>query len=402
MSSSLPFPEDRGHLEAGDPVAWTRALVAVPSVNPELEEGGSGEAAVAELVEPFLRSWGFEVERHEPRPGRVSLVARLGNSAPVLALCGHLDTVGAAGMTIPPFQPGAPGGARIQGRGSADMKSGVAAALAAAAAVARNGGPRRGSLALVLTADEEHASIGLEALLAGGLRADGVIVTEPTELAVAPANRGFVWVEVRGRGRAAHGSRPEVGRDAIRQVGRFLAALDALDGRGGELRIRGGVARHPLLGAESLHAGTIEGGEAPSVYPAECRLVLEARILPGRAPEEVVDEVASLAREVENRHPGVPLEVTGGLARPGADLPDDAPLLTALRRALEAAGVPRRTEGMTAWVESAWFVEAGIPALCFGPGSIARAHTADEWVAVDEIEAAARVLTALATEGLPS
>jgi acetylornithine deacetylase len=400
MSSALPFPEDRELLDAGDPLAWTRALVAVPSVNPELEPGGSGEAGVADLIAPFLRSWGFRVERHEPRPGRVSLVARLGDSAPVLALCGHLDTVGVGGMTIPPFAPGDAGDGRVRGRGSADMKSGVAAVLAAAAATARAGGPRQGSLALVLTADEEHASLGLEALLAGGLRADGVVVTEPTELALSPANRGFVWIEVVARGRAAHGSRPEVGRDAVRQVGRLLAALDTLDEGGGALRLGDGAARHPLLGTESLHAGTIAGGEAPSVYPAHCRLVLEARVLPGRRPEEVVEAVADLARGVEARYPGVPLEVTGGLSRPGADLPGDAPLVEALRRALAATGVPERTEGMTAWVESAWFVEAGIPALCFGPGSIARAHTADEWVAVQEIEAAARVLTHLAGEGL--
>jgi acetylornithine deacetylase len=407
-------PGIRAALEAGDPVAWTRAMVAVPTVNPELEAGGAGEAPLADLLLPWLERWGFRVERREPVPGRVTLVAERGAGAPVLGLCGHLDTVGVAGMEIDPFDPvleaggeeggvGATGGERrILGRGSADMKAGVAAILAVAARTAPGtpeprGAPRRGSgaageqpgaipgtLRIVLTSDEEHASLGLRDVLDAGFQAEAVVVTEPTELALAPASKGFAWYTVTAHGRAAHGSRPELGRDAIRQMGRVLAALDHAPLLA--------ETTHPLLGAASIHAGTISGGVAPSVYPASCRLELEARLLPGETGAQVAEALQSLLRDVEARHPQVPLSLETGMERPSAELGGDHPLAAGLAAALEAEGMPPRLEGMTAWVESAWFMEAGIPALCFGPGSIAQAHTARESVPVHEIEVAARVL----------
>ncbi len=396
--TSLPPSIEPGlasRLESGDPVAWTRALVAIPSVNPEIEPGGPGEASIADFIAPHLEAWGYHVTRLEPVPGRPTLLARLGRSTGGLALCGHLDTVGVGGMRIAPFDPGLEDG-RIQGRGSADMKAGVAAILAAAHAMARE---RPGaSLAVVLTADEEHASLGLRHLLDSGFAAEGVVVTEPTSLALATANKGFLWITVEARGRAAHGSRPELGRDAIRQLARMIAALDALDegGRGALRGEGGGPGEHPLLGAGSFHAGTIAGGDAPSVYPDRAGVTLEFRFLPGADTRDMVATVAAEARRIESLHPGVTLHVEPGLERPGADLPVRAPLVQALSASLRAEGVEPRIEGMTAWVESAWFMEAGIPSLCFGPGSIAQAHTDDEWVAVDEIEAAARVLVRLA------
>jgi acetylornithine deacetylase len=389
----MPDPQMRVALDPdllrGDPVAWARALVATPSVNPLLEEGGVAEGPVADLIDPYLRAWGFEVDRSEPQPGRVSLVARWGEGSPVLGLCGHLDTVGVAAMSIPPFLPEVREG-RLFGRGSADMKSGLAAILAASAAVVRAGAPPRGTLVLIFTADEEHASLGLRHLLDAGLEADAVVVTEPTSLALAPANKGFLWATVRARGRASHGSRPDLGRDAIRQVGRVLAALDHDD-----LGLRTGDAAHPLLGSESLHAGTIQGGAAPSIYPEHCQLELEFRFLPGRDPGVLLSRLARLLAQVETGHPGVSLHLDGGMVRPGAELAADAPLARLLGEALDAEGLPVQVEGMTAWVESAWFMEAGIPSLCFGPGSIGEAHTADESVPLLEIHRAAAVLEGL-------
>jgi acetylornithine deacetylase len=380
----------------GDPVAWTRALVATPSVNPDLEAGGTGEGDVADLLVPYLEAWGFRVRRTEPAPGRACLVAHLGEGSPTFALCGHMDTVGVEGMTISPFGAEERAG-RVEGRGSADMKSGLAVILAAAASTAGSGGPGSGTLALVFTADEENASIGLRHLLDEGFTADGVVVTEPTELAIAPASKGFLWLTIRARGRAAHGSRPAEGRDAIRQVGRVLAALDTDD-----LGLGTAGPAHALLGHGSLHAGTIQGGVAPSVYPASCTLVLEARLLPGQDPDAVQDRVARLLERVEAAHPDVPLTVEVDMVRPGAELDSGSPLALALADVMREEGLPVRIEGMSAWVESAWFMEAGIPALCFGPGSIGDAHTADESVAVEEIVTAARVLTGLVRKQLSS
>lgn len=369
---------------AGDPVALTRALVATPSVNPALEPGGSGEAAAARLAADWLEAWGFSVEMPEVAPGRPNVVARLGGGSPTLLLNGHLDTVGVEGMTVPPF--GAePSDDRLLGRGSADMKGGLGALLAAGCGVARGGGPERGELIVALTCDEEHASLGMQALVGSDVRADAAVVCEPTELTVMPAHKGFHWIDLTFRGRAAHGSRPEEGRDGIRSAGRCLAALDRLEARFAE-----GLA-HPLLGRATVHAGTIQGGSAPSVYPELCTLVLELRVLPGTSAEDSLEAVRDLVRSMETGE-GVDVSIESALFRPGTEVEASSPLVRGLLGALEAEGRPGRVRGMSAWVDAAFLNEAGVPAVCFGPGSIARAHSADEWVSLEEIRTAARIL----------
>lgn len=378
---------------SGDPVELARALVRIPSVNPDLEAGGAGEGEIARMCADLLRGWGFETEAPETAPGRSSVVARVGRGTPSLVLNGHLDTVGVDGMTEPPFS-GALDGGRIRGRGAADMKGGVAAILWAARELTRRGGLHRGTLQVVLTADEEHASIGLRDLLDRGLAADAAVVCEPTSLAIMPANKGFVWIEATFRGRAAHGSRPDLGRDAIRAAGRTLAALDAWE------RQAAADSPHPLLGRGSIHAGTISGGSTPSVYPESCSLVLEARLLPGEDPDEAVARVRRIASAHPSPSDGVEVAIERGLYRPGAALPGDHALIAGLGASIEAEGLPVRVEGMTAWVEAAWFVDAGIPALCFGPGSIDDAHGSRESLAADEVRAAARVLERFAGDFL--
>lgn len=378
-----PDPEKAGR--TADPLELTRALVAIPSVNPDLSPQGTGEAEVARVCASWLRDWGFDVEVTEAAPGRPSLVARMGRGRPRTILNGHMDTVGVEGMTVAPFDPVVREG-RILGRGSADMKSGLAAILAAAHALSRDPESFPGELLVVFTCDEEYASIGLQDLLERGLEGDRAVVTEPTGLALCTANRGFVWVHLEVEGRAAHGSRPDLGRDAIRAAGRILEELD-----GYESEVAGDDA-HPLLAPHSIHAGTIQGGVTPSIYPAHCSLVLEARTLPGEGVERVMEGVHRVVERARRAEPELEVRVRPGLSRPAAELAADHPLVVGLSEACRAEGVEPRLAGMTAWVESAWFVEAGIPALCFGPGEIARAHTADEWVDVEEIRAAARIL----------
>lgn len=385
-ASDPPDPVEAGR--SGDPVSMTRVLVAIPSVNPEMEEG-SGEAEVARVCAGWLAEWGFQVETVETRPGRPSVVARLGRGFPTTILNGHTDTVGVEGMRMAPFDPVLRDG-RILGRGSCDMKGGLGAILAAARRLAMDADSFPGELLVVLTSDEEHASIGLRDLLDRGLRADRAVVAEPTSLAICPANKGFFWAHVSVEGTAAHGSRPDLGRDAIRDAGRVLAALDAYDV---ELTW---TDPHPLLGRGSIHAGTIHGGTSPSVYPASCRMILEARTLPGEGPPQVMERLERVLAEVRKQDPEVRSRVQGGLFRNGAEIPVEAPLVRDLSEVCRAEGIEPRIEGMTAWVESAWFVEAGIPAVCFGPGSLEHAHSAEEWVPVAEIEAAARVFEALA------
>ena len=383
MTVPIPTPHDAGR--SGDPVAMTQALVAIPSVNPALSKEGTGEAQVTRVCEEWLRSWGFQVQVVETQPGRPSLVARLGTGSPVTLLNGHTDTVGVEGMTIDPFDPRIEEG-HILGRGSCDMKSGLAVILAVARKVALDPGAFPGQLVVAITADEEHASIGIRDFLDGGLTADRAVVTEPTGLALCPANRGFVWVHLDVKGRAAHGSRPELGRDAIRGAGRILAELDQY-----EVQARGHLS-HPLLPPHSIHAGTIRGGTTPPVYPDHCELILEARTLPGEGVEEVMEGVRGMVDRARKKDPELQVEFRAGLNRPPAQIASDHPLVRSLSASLREEGQEPRLEGMTAWVESAWMVEAGIPALCFGPGSIERAHTADEAVPISEIQVATRVL----------
>ena len=377
-------------IERGDAVALTRELVRVDSRNPSLAAGAPGEREVARVLAEILRAWGLDVEVSEAAPGRPNVVARAGNRAlggRSLMFNGHLDVVGVEGMVHPPFEALERDG-RIYGRGSADMKGGIAAMCAAAARIARSG--MEGELVVVAVADEEHASIGTQAAVASGVRADAAIVTEPTRLAIAPAHRGFAWITVEIRGRAAHGSRYDIGVDAIRNAGLLLAELDALDADA--LRAR----THHLLGHASLHASLIEGGTAMSVYPDRCTLRLERRTMPGESTTLVVEDIRSACERISRRRPDFSADVTLEMARAPSDVPDDAPIVRALASVIEARGASARIEGMSAWTDAAILNDAGIPAICFGPGDIALAHAAEEWTESAEIESAAGTLTDLA------
>jgi len=371
----------------GDPVALTRILVATPSVNPSMEADGAGEESIARMTHQWLSDWGYRSELQEVEPGRWNVVARHGSGGLRLVLNGHLDTVGVGGMEIEPFSGDLRHG-RVWGRGACDMKGGLAIILATAAALAREGHP--GELVVALTADEEHASIGMQAFAASLDGADGAVVCEPTSLAVMPAHKGFLWMDAEFRGKAAHGSRPEEGVDAIAHAGLYLGALQGL---AAELEAR---SPHPLLGTPSFHAGTIQGGSAPSVYPARCTLVLERRTLPGETAQGVLEEFQDVLEKVGSEHPELQARLTPGLFRPGTEVDVEAPLVRGLLAAIQEEGRPGRVEPMTAWVDAAFLNESGVPAVCFGPGSIAHAHSDVERVSEEELKAGARILTRFA------
>ncbi len=371
----------------GDAVALCRAMVATDSVNPVLAPGGAGERAVAELVAGWLEGWGLDPEMSEVAPGRFNVVGTLEGEGPTLMLNGHLDTVGVEGMTIPPFAATLEGN-RLLGRGSCDMKGGDAAILAAVARLAE-GGPRP-PLVVAFTADEEHASLGMAHLVESSVHADLAVVCEPTSLAVMPAHKGFVWLRALFSGRAAHGSRPEIGIDAIRHAGLYLAALDEYSE---ELRAR---PAHPLLDHGSFHAGTIAGGTAESVYPESCELLLERRTMPGEEPGAVVREFQDVLDALLERHTEMHASLEMTLARPGTEVSESSELVQGLLAALRERDVEPRVEGMTAWVDAAFLNEAGVPAVCFGPGDTAQAHTEHEWIDVHEIRICAEVLETFA------
>ena len=373
----------------GDAVALARALVQIDSRNPTLVPGAPGEAEVARTLASVLDDWGFSVEISEAALGRPNVVARIGpGDAPALMLNGHLDVVGVDGMVHGPFAAELRSG-RIYGRGSADMKGGVAAMCAAATGVTSQSNAQ---VVIAAVADEEYESLGLRALLASGLRSDAAIVTEPTRLAICPAHRGFAWMDVTFTGRAAHGSRYDLGVDAILHAGLLLAELDALEERRGE-----GLT-HPLLGRTSLHASTIRGGVGMSTYPERCDLAIERRTLPGETAQQALREVNEACDRIRARRPGFNAQVKLNTAQAPSDVPVDAEIVKRLRTALEGESMPVKIEGLSAWTDAALLNEAGIPAVCFGPGDISLAHAAEEFVPVIEIEQATRVLARVVTD----
>jgi acetylornithine deacetylase len=278
----------------------------------------------------------------------------------------------------------------MYGRGSTDMKAGVAAMCAAAVRAADAG--IDGEIVIAAVVDEEYESIGTRGLIHAGVRADAAIVTEPTRMAIMPAHRGFTWTRVAFRGRAAHGSRYDLGIDAIKHAGLLLAELDAYEREVLTKRT------HPLLGHASLHAGTIHGGTGLSTYPDACELTIERRTLPGERQADAVREVREAAERVGSRVNGFEADVHHVFSQGPSDVAIDAPIVQALGGAMQACGERVRHEGMSAWTDAALLNDAGVPAICYGPGDISLAHSAEEWVNVDEIERAARVLERLARD----
>jgi acetylornithine deacetylase len=373
----------------GDAVALARALIKIDSRNPTLVPDGPGEGEVARTLASILDDWGFSVQIVDAIPGRPNVVARVGpRDAPALMLNGHLDVVGVEGMIHEPFAAEMRSG-RIYGRGSADMKGGLAAMCAAATVVSKSSNAQ---VVIAAVVDEEYESLGLRALLASGVRAEAAIVTEPTRLAICPAHRGFAWIDVTLAGRAAHGSRYDLGVDAIMHAGLLLAELNDLEQK------RESGRRHPLLGRTSLHASTIRGGVGMSTYPERCELAIERRTLPGEDASLALREITDACERVRARHPAFSAQVRLNTAQAPSDVAVDAPVVERLRRALEGEKIPVRIEGLSAWTDAALLNEAGIPAVCFGPGDISLAHAAEEYVPVEDIERGTRVLARVVRE----
>jgi acetylornithine deacetylase len=305
---------------------------------------------------------------------------------PTLMFCGHIDTVGVAGMERP-FNPVHRDG-RLYGRGAQDMKGGVAAMLGAARQIAEQGGCARGRLVVAAVVDEEHASIGAEAL-AETWRADAAVVTEPTDLDIAVAHKGFEWVRVETHGRAAHGSRPRDGRDAILRMGRVLGRLESLDRR---LQAQ---TPHALLGTGSLHASIINGGRELSSYPERCSLQIERRTLPGEEVGVGLKEVRGILERLRRADADFEGDATLVFSRAAYELDAAHPLPEMLEHAAELRGCHPRRVGMSFWSDAAILSAAGIPTVLFGPGG-AGLHSVEEYVRVEDVCACRDTLAALA------
>ena len=355
----------------------TGRLVAIESTNPDLVPDGVGEAEIAAFVAAWLEAAGLEVDLYETAPGRPNVVgvARGTGGGRSLLLNAHMDTVGVAGVENP-FLPVVRDG-RLHGRGAGDMKGSLAASMLVGAAAVREG--FWGDVIVAAVADEEVASLGTEALVRR-TTADAAIVTEPTEEVVAVAHKGFVAFEVATVGRAAHGSRPDLGIDAIAAMGPVLSGIAALD-----VRLRGGGG-HPLLGTGSVHAAVIEGGQEYSSYPASCLLKGERRTVPGETPADVLAELEEIVA-------GTGATISLPFHRGPFETASDAAVVVALQRHLghEVVG------GVAFWADSALLADAGIPTVLFGP-IVGDIHGVDEWVDLASLERCHDAYLAVAQE----
>lgn len=360
-------------------------LVRLESINPTLVPGGSGEAEIAAYVAGAMAKIGLEATIHEAAPGRASVVGRLPGTGGgrSLMLNGHLDTVGIEGMPEP-FSAAVRNG-KLYGRGAYDMKGSLAAMLAAAKALHEADVSLSGDLLLAAVADEEYASLGTADIITR-YPVDGAIVTEPTQLQLCLAHKGFVWLAVETLGRAAHGSRFEEGIDANMRMGRFLAELDRLEQ---QLRRQPG---HPLVGPPSLHAAMIEGGTELSAYAARCRLKIERRTIPGETEAQVVAEIQAILDRLAAADATFRATVETLFVREPFEVAADAALVqTVARAAGQVLGQPPRLIGETFWADAALLAAAGVETVMIGPIG-GGAHAKEEWVEVQSLVDLAEIL----------
>jgi len=355
-------------------------LISIPSVNPTVSpEEPYGEKAIAEFARDWLQAHSITARLEEVAPGRPNVYAEVGlGNGPTLCLCAHLDTVGTAGMTISPFEPRIESN-KVYGRGSYDMKGGVAAIMSAAAAIATELSIH-GKLILALVADEEYASIGADDFVKKH-KADACILVEPSEQKVILGHKGFFWAEIATKGRAAHGSRWDIGVSAIGKMGRIIVALEEFDKNILRKRV------HPLVGPASMHCALIQGGSGVSTYAPECTLKIERRTIPGEKSEDIVRELKEVIRAT-----GEDAEVNCYFQRPSLLCDRDEPVVQHLRAAAQSVtGVQPEEAGVAFWMDAAVFAGAGIPTVNYG-SSGAGAHEAVEWVDLDSVISVAQVM----------
>lgn len=384
---------------AANPVSLAQPLVSIPSVNPM---GGdqSGpeyfETRVTEFLVDLFGRWGAPFEVHEVCPGRANVLAKFdaGPDRPTILWDAHQDTVPVEGMTIPPFDPQIRDG-RLYGRGACDVKGGLAAMLSAFARLLRERPAEASNIVLSCTCDEEATQLGVRDLIrlwgpdAGRSKLLctpplAAVVAEPTDLDVVVAHRGATRWKIRTKGRACHSSDPTQGINAIYRMARVVLVLEEY-----AAALPGLKPPHPLCGPATLSVGKITGGQSVNIVPDVCEIEIDRRSMPSEDPLKVMQEVNDYVRSrVDFEIEALPPWIAAGPLSDAANGPVAAALLDAIRPTVgtrRRLGVPYGTNAST--IEA-----AGVPSIVFGPGSIAQAHTKDEWLPVAELHAAAEIL----------
>jgi acetylornithine deacetylase len=366
-----------------------RQLVAIDSINPDLVPGSAGEEKIASFIADWFGNAGLEVVWEEPVPGRPNVIgiARGTGGGQTLLLNAHMDTVGVAGM-VQPHEPFIQDH-RLYGRGAYDMKGGLAAIMIAGAAAKKRS--LRGDVIIIAVSDEEFASIGTTSIVKNW-HADAAIVTEPTGLNICTAHKGFVWLDIETEGIAAHGSRPDLGVDAIVKMGKILVGIEELD------RLLHSSPSHHLLGTGSVHASLIHGGQELSSYPNHCFLSVERRTVPGETLQKVEAEMNGVLEPIASSDSNFKASIKTQMVREPFETSLDEPIVrTLLHKTPPILGYEPKEIGHTGWMDSALLSSAGIPTVIFGPGGEG-AHAVVEWSNLQHVEQCAEILPAVAEE----
>jgi acetylornithine deacetylase/succinyl-diaminopimelate desuccinylase family protein len=361
-------------------------LVSINSVNPAYP-GGPGEGALADYVGEYCRHYSLPYELQPVFEGRPNVIARLEGEpgGPTLILEAHMDTASELGMNHKPFQPVRDGN-RLYGRGSCDTKAGLAAMMHAMRILKQAGIRPHASVILVAAVDEEHSFRGVVKFVEKGIKAEGAIVAEPTDMETVVASKGCLRWRIRTRGRAAHSSKPQIGINAISKMMKIMAAMDEtfpepFAGR-----------RHPLVGSPTVNVGIISGGRQVNQVPDWCTIDIDRRLIPGETKAAVWKEFESLIADLRARDPELEVEME-------APMLEDYPLETvASARIVQViAKVSQELTGQHHAVgvpygsDASKLAQAGTPSVILGPGNIDQAHAADEWVELDQVSLAAEV-----------
>lgn len=365
---------------------YLQQMVQIDSVNPGLAVGGVGEGAIADWLFQACIALGLEVEFQETAPNRPNVIARWAGSGhgKSLLLTGHTDVVSVENMLGNPFDGRIEDG-RLYGRGSYDMKGGLASILGAVAALKAANFQPAGDIWLGFVTDEEYLSIGTDALVTA-IKPDAAILTEPTDVQICVAHKGFAWLTLTTYGKAAHGSRYMDGVDAITHMQHLLKMITTLEEKVFVDDL------HPLLGRNSVHASLISGGLGLSTYPDQCNLQVEHRYLPDLHAAEIIqlwqDEIDDLTKSIAGFKASVQLD----FERPGYEIEQDAPIVQTVHHAFsQVMETEPRYMGMYAWLDSAILGRAGIPTVILGPGG-AGMHSAVEYVHLQDVFACSGII----------
>ena len=367
-------------------------LVSINSVNPAYDPE-SNEERMADYIEDLFSAWRIPFEVQPVAPHRRNLVARLeGHSRRTLLFEAHMDTASTRGMTVSPFDPRCEGD-RLYGRGSCDTKGGLAAMLCALKLVKDMGALPKSSIVLAATVDEEHAFRGVAHLIKAGVQADGAVVAEPTDLNVVVAHKGCLRWKILTRGRAAHSSKPHLGVNAILRMVKLVEAIRR------EVIPAIEENQHPLLGRASLNIGVIQGGVQINMVPDTCEIELDRRLLPGETRDSVWQEFEPVLEALRDEDPSFEASMEAPMLEDRALETDSRERVVEVASEVAASVLGKhQVSGVPYGSDASKLSRAGIPSIVLGPGSIDQAHSAAEFVSIEQVVQAAEIYAGMMTK----